>query len=126
MLVALEARDRLVLRADLVAARDDLQAVRRATARLRAAPQVERAAAGHEPQVGAEVAAAGVERPRAAPEPQEHVLRDVLGGHRVPEHAQRRPVDGGTVLVVGAGEGRRVGEVHACRVFIVPTPYTTC
>ncbi len=60
-------------------ARDELQAVGRAAAHLALAPQVERARAAHQPQVGAEVAALGIERVRPAPEAQEDVLDDVLG-----------------------------------------------
>ena len=62
--------------------RDELQAVGRAAAHLALAPQVERARAAQQAQVGAEVAARGIERARPAPEAQEHVLDDVLGQRR--------------------------------------------
>ena len=61
---------------------DELQAVGRAAAHLALAPQVERARAAHQAQVGAEVAARGIERARPAPEAQEDVLHDVLGQRR--------------------------------------------
>src|SRR3954453_12181921 len=112
LLVALGRRRRLVVGARLVAARGDLEPVGRAPAGLGGAPEVERAAARHEPQVGAEVAAAGVEGARPAPESEEHVLGHVLRRGRVAENAQGGAVDGGRVLVVDAREGRRVREVH--------------
>ena len=66
------------------AAVDELQPVGGAAAHLALAPQVERARAAHQAQVGAEIAARGVERVRTPPQAQEHVLHDVLG------HASRR------------------------------------
>ena len=91
----------------VVLRRHELQAVGGAARGLALAPQVERARAGHEAQVGPELPAPGVERLGAAPEPQEHVLHDVLGLRRVAEDPQGGGVDGAMVLVVDGAEPLR-------------------
>ena len=65
---ALGGEGRALVGAPLVAGDGELEAVRRAAGGLALAPGVERAAARHEPQVGAELAAARVELLRVAPE----------------------------------------------------------
>ena len=65
----------------------------RSEARPAACPSRHRssgAAAGHEPQVGAELAAARVELLRVAPDAQEDVLDDILGRGALPSTRRRR------------------------------------
>src|SRR5512133_583306 len=88
----------------------ELEPIRGAAGRLPLAPRVQRAAARHEPQVGAELAPARVVLPRLAPQLQEDVLHDVLRLRRAAQHAIRGAVDAPRVLVVGALEGGRIAE----------------
>ena len=97
----------------------------RSAARPRTWPSRHRSSARerrHQAQVGAELAARGVERARPAPEAQEHVLDDVLGQRRVAEDAERGGVDAAVVLGEGAPEGLRVAQIHA----VITQRYTPC
>ena len=69
------------------------------------APEIERAAAGEQPQVGAERPAPLVEA-RAAPDALEDLLDDVLGERRVAQDAVRRAVHLRGVVGVDRLEGR--------------------
>ena len=100
-------------RADVVG-HHDLEPVLGAPGGLAFTPQVDRAAAGHQPQVAADLAAAGVELLRVAPDAQEHVLHHVLGGCRAAQHAVGGRVDAAPVLVVDAAEDDGIAEVHRC------------
>jgi hypothetical protein len=91
---------------------DRLEAILGAPGGLALAPEVDGTAARHQPQVRAELAAAGVELRRVAPDAQEHVLDDVLGGGGAVQHAVRGGVDRTPVLVVHAAEGHGIAEVH--------------
>ena len=88
----------MLLDARLLGAVDELQPLGGAPADLALTPQVERARAAHQAQVGAEVAARGVEGARTAPEAQEHVLDDVLRLRGVAEDAERGRVDGAVMV----------------------------
>ena len=60
---------------------------------LALAVKVKRTAAGHQPQVAAQLAAGGVEALGPAPQPQEDVLDDVLGLRGTPEDPVRSGED---------------------------------
>src|SRR3954471_14030232 len=70
LVVALGQYRRVVVHWRLLG-RDELETVGRAAAHLTLAPQVERARAAHQAEVGAEIAARRVERARPAPQSQE-------------------------------------------------------
>src|SRR3954466_15015069 len=110
--VALDRGGGLLLHARPRTPPDDLQPVPRAPGRLALAPQVERARARHEAEVGAELAAVGVERGRAAPDTQEDVLDDVLRLGGVAEDAHGGGMDAPLVLLEHLSEGLWIGEVH--------------
>jgi enoyl-CoA hydratase/carnithine racemase len=75
-----------------------------------APPGVDRPAAGEHAQEPAEVAALDVEPVRAAPDLEEHVVRQVLGEVAVAQDPQGDPEDLGGVSGVHRGERRLVGE----------------
>ena len=111
-----------------------LRRSRRAAGGLALAPEVQRAAAGHEAQVAAELAAARVELLRVAPDAQEDVLRDVLGlgGVCRGSAARRRSTPrwcssytrakvAGSVRSMAGPFGERLLLAHSVEV-----PYTVC
>jgi len=103
----------VVLEARLLHGGRELEAVGGATAHLAFAPHVEGARAAHQAQVGAEVAALGVERVRAAPQAQEHVLDDVLGHRRVVDDPERGGVHGAVVFGERAPKGLGVTQISS-------------
>jgi len=87
----------------------DLQPLGGAPAHLSLAPDVERAGAAHEAQIGPEVPAPRIERAWPAPQPQKNVLHHVLRQRGVVQDAERGGVD--LAVVLREGLPKRLGIV---------------